>query len=105
MEISEAIITLTVTDTVSDYIKVINVTTGAVFKFTIDTPLNAGSVIIINSKDRKIRIDGADKTANRLPGSVRPIVQGTNNFVIFDVDEGVNGTDFTVAINFYDILV
>lgn len=65
LEASPAKITLVATGTLDTRLKVINITTGGVFHIDLDTTYPAGTVVVIDSKTRTVKINGADKTGLR----------------------------------------
>lgn len=103
-ELAEAKITLTVTNVVDEFIKVVNLTTGRVFVMSVPEPLPAGTKVTIDSNERRITVNGMNRTGWRVPGSVRPSVRAVTDFIVYDIDQGEPVSDFDVEIQFYTVI-
>jgi len=73
--------------------------------FWLDITATVDDIIIIDSSNLTATKNGINILANRVSGSTRPRIKGTNDLSVYDVDWGMSVSDFTIEIEYRDVLL
>lgn len=73
--------------------------------FWLDITATIGDIIMVNSVEKTATKNGVNILASRIAWSIRPKVGKDTTFVIYDVDQALESSDFNVTITFNDILL
>ncbi len=95
--------TITVTDTINDYIKIKNITDGTWFQ--VNTDAVAGDIVVIDSETYTITKNGTSIKNLREPWSTWQFMRWTKQFTLEDSDGGLIESDFTATISLRDRLL